>query len=85
VGSRKDDAEPPAKQGSKDRIPKEGQKVHWKALPGYVEGEVVEMVYDRREVEGKTVKGSNNDPRIVLKSSSSGKIATHKPEAVFFD
>ncbi|KAK7558122.1 hypothetical protein IWX92DRAFT_339157 [Phyllosticta citricarpa] len=85
VGSKHDKAEPPAKQGSKDRLPKEGQHVHWKALPGYVEGEVVETVDEEKEVEGKQVKGSKGDPRIVLRSNSTGKICVHKPEAVFFD
>ncbi|KAK7527541.1 uncharacterized protein IWZ02DRAFT_511278 [Phyllosticta citriasiana] len=85
VGSKHDKAEPPAKQGSKDRLPKEGQHVHWKALPGYVEGEVVEIVDEEKEVEGKQVKGSKGDPRIVLRSKSTGKICVHKPEAVFFD
>ncbi|KAK7542419.1 uncharacterized protein J3D65DRAFT_613732 [Phyllosticta citribraziliensis] len=85
VGSKHDKAEPPAEQGSKDRLPKEGQNVHWKALPGYVEGEVVEIVDEEKEVEGKQVKGSKGDPRIVLRSKSTGKICVHKPEAVFFD
>ncbi|KAK8244164.1 hypothetical protein HDK90DRAFT_408808 [Phyllosticta capitalensis] len=85
VGSKHDDAEPPAEQGSKDRLPKEGQQVHWKALPGYVEGEVVEIVEEEKEVEGKHVKGSKGDPRIVLRSNSTGKICVHKPDAVFFD
>ncbi|KAF2733253.1 hypothetical protein EJ04DRAFT_513348 [Polyplosphaeria fusca] len=70
--------------GDKTRVPQEGQKVQWKALPGMVDGEVVEVVYEEKTVEGKKVKGSKEDPRIVLKSSSSGKIAVHKPEAVYF-
>lgn len=70
--------------GDKTRVPKVGQKVQWKALPGYVDGEVVEIVYEEKSIEGKAVKASKEDPRIVLKSSSSGKIAVHKPEAVYF-
>lgn len=81
-GSSKD--EPNGTAGDKTRVPKKGQKVQWHALPGYVDGEVVEVVYEEKTVEGKTVKGSKEDPRVVLKSSSSGKIAVHKPEAVFF-
>ncbi|KAI9694484.1 MAG: hypothetical protein M1822_000100 [Bathelium mastoideum] len=85
VGSKQDPAEAPAPAGSKDRVPKEGQKVVWKSLPGYVDGEVIEVLYDEKEVDGKKVKAKKNDPRIVLKSSSSGKICVHKPDAIYFD
>lgn len=85
VGSKHQPAEEPAPKGSTDRLPKMGQKVQWKALPGYVDGEVVEIVTEEKEVEGKQVKGSEKDPRIVLKSSSSGKIAVHKPDACFYE
>lgn len=78
-------SEPPAKPGSKERLPKKGQKVHWHSLPGYIEGVVVEVAYEDKEVEGKRIRGKEDDPRIVLKSSGSGKIASHKPEVVFFD
>lgn len=71
--------------GDKTRVPEVGQKVQWKSLPGFVDGEVIEVVYEEKKVDGKSVKGSKEDPRIVLKSSSSGKIAIHKPEAVYFD
>ncbi|KAK3081347.1 hypothetical protein LTS18_007638, partial [Coniosporium uncinatum] len=85
VGSRHDPANPPAQQGSVDRLPKKGQQVHWKALPGFVDGEVVEVLTKGKDVEGKKVKASEKDPRIVLKSSSSGKICVHKPDACYFD
>ena len=85
IGSKHDKADPPAEQGSKSRLPKKGQTVHWKSLPGWVEGSVVEVVKTSKEVDGKQVKASKDDPRIVLKSSSSGKIAVHKPDAVYFD
>ena len=84
-GSKKDSANPPAQQASIDRLPKKGQTVTWKALPGWVEGTVVEIARENKEVEGKDVKAGKDDPRIVLKSSSSGKIAVHKPGAVYFD
>ncbi|KAF2088316.1 hypothetical protein K490DRAFT_40461 [Saccharata proteae CBS 121410] len=85
VGSKRDSADPPAKQGSAERLPKKGHTVHWKSLPGFIEGKVVEIVYEQKEVEGKQVKGSEKDPRVVLKSNSSGKIAVHKADAVYFD
>ena len=74
----------PGQQGSKDRLPKKGQTVHWKSLPGFVEGTVEEIACEEKEVDGKMVKASQDDPRIVLRSSKSGKIATHKPDAVYF-
>ncbi|OJD33783.1 uncharacterized protein BKCO1_2700029 [Diplodia corticola] len=85
VGSRHDKADAPAEQGSNDRLPEKGQQVHWKSLPGWVDGEVVEIVTEHKKVEGKDVKASADDARIVLKSNSSGKICVHKPEAVYFD
>ncbi|KAJ4405429.1 hypothetical protein N0V82_010315 [Gnomoniopsis sp. IMI 355080] len=85
VGSKHDKADPPAQQGSNDRLPKKGDKnVHWKALPGWVHGEVVEIVTSSKSVQGKQIKASKGDPRIVLKSKS-GKICVHKPDNVYFD
>jgi hypothetical protein len=84
VGSKHDKAGPPAKQASKSRLPKKGQTVHWKALPGWVEGSVIEIARTSKEVDGKQVNATKDDPRIVLKSSS-GKTAVHKPESVYCD
>jgi hypothetical protein len=75
---------PKGTAGSKSRLPRKGQQVQWGSLAGYVDGEVVEVSHERKTVEGKTVKATKDHPRIVLKSASSGKIAVHKPEAVFF-
>ncbi|KAI4957768.1 hypothetical protein J4E86_004907 [Alternaria arbusti] len=71
--------------GDITRVPKKGQKVQWHSLPGYVDGEVVEVLYEEKQVDGKKVKASKEDPRVVLKSDASGKICVHKPEAVYFD
>lgn len=84
VGSKHDSADAPAEQASAERLPSEGQTVHWKALPGWVEGIVVEIVYESKDVEGKAVKAKEDDPRIVMKSNN-GKIAVHKPQAVYFN
>jgi hypothetical protein len=85
VGSKHDKAEAPAAQGSISRPPKKGQTAHWKAMPGWVEGKVVEVLKAGKNVEGKQVKATKDDPRIVLKSNSSGKICVHKPNNVYFD
>lgn len=52
VGSRKDKAEPPAKQASSKRLPKKGQEAYWKAMPGWVDGKVVEVLKAGKEVDG---------------------------------
>jgi hypothetical protein len=77
--------EPRGAAGSITRVPKKGQEAQWHSLPGYVDGEVVEVVYEEKEVEGQKVKASKEDPRVVLKSAASGKICVHKPDVVFFD
>ncbi|EJC99284.1 uncharacterized protein FOMMEDRAFT_113229 [Fomitiporia mediterranea MF3/22] len=69
---------------SATRLPEAGQKVFWRATPGWVEGTVVEVAYSEKDVGGKHVKASKNDPRIILESAKSGKTAVHKPEAVYF-
>ncbi|KAF2261896.1 hypothetical protein CC78DRAFT_535271 [Lojkania enalia] len=48
-------------------------------------GEAVEAVYEDKTIKGKMAKGNEKDPWMMLKSSSSGKIVVHKPEAVYFD
>ncbi|KAL5498998.1 hypothetical protein ACEPAH_1516 [Sanghuangporus vaninii] len=90
--SAKSDKEAAGKKGDEEhgepasatRLPKEGQHVFWRATPGWVEGTVVEICHSEKEVDGKHVKASQDDPRIVLKSAKSGKTAVHKPEAVYF-
>ena len=86
IGSKHDAADPPAKQASASRLPKKGQQAYWKAMPGWVDGKVVEVLKANKEVDGKQVKASKEDPRIVLKSNAkSQKICVHKAAAVYFD
>jgi hypothetical protein len=83
--SKTSHSEPNGAVGDKTRVPKLGQQVQWHSVAGYVDGEVVEVVYEEKEVEGKMAKGSKEDPRLVLRSGVSGKVVVHKPEAVFFE
>lgn len=83
-GSKHDSTDEPAPAASADRLPKKGQRVSWKSLPGWVHGETVEVLTSEKTVDGKKVKASEKDPRIVMKSDN-GKIAVHKPAAVHFD
>jgi len=85
VGSKHMDDEEPAPRGSVDRLPKEGQKIAWKSLPGFVDGKVVEILTSAKKVDGKQVKASEKDPRVVMKSGKSGKVCVHKPTACFYD
>ena len=54
-------------------------------MPGYVDGKVKEVLTKGKSVDGKSVKASRNDPKIVLLSNSSGKICVHKPDACFYE
>ena len=84
LGSKHDSSNAPVEQASADRLPSVGQNVHWKAVPGWVEGTVIEVVLENKNVERKSVKAKEDDPRIVMKSRN-GKIAVHKPQAVYFE
>lgn len=66
-GSKHDSTDNPSgtSQASKDRLPSTGTVVHWKAMPGWVKGEVVEIVKDSKSVQGKSIKASEQDPRSV--------------------
>ncbi|KAF2769555.1 hypothetical protein EJ03DRAFT_389344 [Teratosphaeria nubilosa] len=85
IGSKHMDASDPAPRGSKDRLPKRGQKVTWKAMPGWVEGTVTEVLTQAKKVEGKDVKASEADPRVVMVSGSSGKVCVHRIEDCCFE
>jgi hypothetical protein len=72
--------------GDKTRVPGVGQKVHWKVDggEGYVHGEVVEVLYADKTVEGEKVEASKEDPVLVLKTTD-GEGSVQKPENVHFD
>ena len=52
VGSRHDKAEPPAQQATLKRLPKKGTQAYWKAMPGWVDGKVVEILKSDKQVDG---------------------------------
>lgn len=47
-------------------------------------GTVEDILYEEKEVDGIHAKASQDEPRVVLKSTKSGKTAIHKPDAVYF-
>jgi DUF2945 family protein len=69
--------------GMSDEL-KKGDKVEWNTPQGKTTGTVKEKVTDTRRVgnpgqKGTKVKGSEDDPRYVVESEKSGKLAAHKP------
>ncbi|KIX94777.1 uncharacterized protein Z520_09467 [Fonsecaea multimorphosa CBS 102226] len=78
-------ADAPAQPASQSRLPAQGQTAHWKTTSGWTEGSVVEVLKANKKVNGKQVKATEADPRIVLKSNSSGKTCVHNPANVYFD
>ena len=54
-------------------------------MPGFVDGTVEEILTKGKTVDGKSVKASKSDPKLVLKSNKSGKICVHKPDACFYE
>ena len=66
---------------------KKGDEVEWQTPQRKTSGEVVEKVTGRKRVankgqKGTEVKGSQEDPRYVVKSDSSGKKAAHRGDAL---
>ncbi|CDU25894.1 uncharacterized protein SPSC_06065 [Sporisorium scitamineum] len=86
-GSKHDTTDAPAAHNATPtHLPPKGTNVTWKAMPGWVKGHVLDIITSNTTIEGKSVKASKEDPRIVLKSHGpSGKIAVHKPHAEWFD
>ena len=66
---------------------KKGDKVEWNTPQGKTEGKVKEKVTEEKRVgnsgqKGTKVRGSEDDPRYVVESEKSGKLAAHKPESL---
>ena len=57
-------------------------KVAWNSPQGKVQGTVVKKVISDSEYEGLTITASVEEPRYVVKSSSSGKVADHKADSL---
>ncbi|KAF2874659.1 hypothetical protein BDV95DRAFT_626369 [Massariosphaeria phaeospora] len=82
-GSTQNGAAKKQKKGDRKGEPN-GTAGSTKPPSGFVNGEVVEVAYEEKTVEGKAVKAGSEDPRVVLRSSSSGRVAVHKLGAVYF-
>ena len=54
-------------------------------IVGWVDGVVKEVLTKGKKVDGKDVKASKAEPKIVLASNSSGKICVHKVDSCFYE
>jgi len=52
---------------------KKGDRVRWKAGAGTVSGTVERVITTKAKVRGRTIAGSKDDPRYVVKNSETGK------------
>lgn len=61
---------------------KKGDEVTWNTPQGETEGKVEKTVTDDIKIKGNTIKASEDNPKVVVKSDKTGAKAAHKPESV---
>ncbi|WP_404371485.1 DUF2945 domain-containing protein [Kytococcus sedentarius] len=61
---------------------KKGDTVRWNTPQGETEGQVVEVRTEDFELEGQQFRASDDDPRYVVESTSTGKRAAHDGDAL---
>ncbi len=61
---------------------KVNDKVTWNSPQGQVQGTIVKKVTSDSEYQGLTITASQAEPRYVVKSSSTGKVAAHKAYSI---
>ncbi|MFM9555751.1 DUF2945 domain-containing protein [Streptomyces caniscabiei] len=71
-----------AKQPSKGKKLKKGDKVAWSSHGSQAEGEVEERITERKKAAGRTVDASPEEPQYQVRSEKSGRSAVHKPSAL---
>lgn len=57
-------------------------KVSWNSPQGRVQGLIIRKVTTNGTYEGLDVTASRDEPRYVVKSSTTGKVATHRPDSL---
>ena len=65
-----------------DRKLKKGDRVEWNTPQGRTMGVVQKVVTKETRVRGTRLKGSEDDPVYIVRSSRSGKEAGHKDVAL---
>ena len=61
---------------------KQGDKVEWNIPQGKTQGTVKKRLTSQTQVGGQKINASNDDPRYLVESETSGKEAAHKPDAL---
>jgi hypothetical protein len=63
-------------------LPKKGDKVKWQTSQGETKGTVEKVVRHTTKVKGHVAKATKHDPEVMVRSTTSGKVAVHKPESL---
>ena len=58
------------------------EKVHCNSPQGRVQGTIIKKVTSDNEYESLSITTSHDDPRYVVKSYSTGKLAAHKGDSL---
>ncbi len=61
---------------------KAGDKVSWNTSQGRTHGEVVRKLTAEMHIKGHKVAATNDEPQYLVRSTSSGEEAAHKPDAL---
>ena len=61
---------------------KPGDKVSWNSTQGTVQGTVKKKLTAPIDIKTHHVAASPDNPRLLVKSDASGKLAAHKPAAL---
>jgi hypothetical protein len=66
---------------------RKGDRVAWNTPQGETRGRVVDLLTDVERIgndnlKGTKVRASKDDPRYVVESEKSGKVAAHKPDSL---
>ena len=61
---------------------KVGDKVTWSSTQGTVEGSVKKKLTAPMDIKTHHVAASPDNPQLLVKSTATGKLAAHKPDAL---
>jgi len=62
--------------------PKKGDHVTWNTSRGTTSGTVEKELTHDVEIKSRTIKASNDDPKLLVKSEKTGAEAAHKPDSL---
>lgn len=67
---------------AKDEDLHQGDEVSWNTSQGRTHGTVEKRLTEETQIKGTTVKASDDDPRHLVESDTTGAKAAHTPEAL---